>query len=271
MPAFKAKTGSWAVIAFGLSLSLAVWPQVKAEEPVRVREVSLRDSLRRVLQEKEELKEELRRAVERGEEIQTRLNLHIQRIRVMNNQINALQTELVETKKSNREKEAAIAALREQLSQKETELAAALVPASGLVAAPEAKVEAEAEVVNREPATSQEELLARQNRELEKKNGALYYNLGNQFFRRGEYREAARNYRKALGYLPDDPDSLYNLAVIYDYYFNDFNLARDYYRRYLDKNPESSDALAIKERLVQRELKARVGGRESFFSDWIGF
>jgi len=37
------------------------------------------------------------------------------------------------------------------------------------------------------------------------KNGAVYYNLGNAYFRSGEYGRAILNYRKALPYRPRDP------------------------------------------------------------------
>lgn len=37
------------------------------------------------------------------------------------------------------------------------------------------------------------------------KNGAVYYNLGNTYFRAGEYGRAILNYRKALPYRPRDP------------------------------------------------------------------
>ncbi len=37
------------------------------------------------------------------------------------------------------------------------------------------------------------------------KNGAVYYNLGNAYFRAGEYGRAILNYRKALPYRPRDP------------------------------------------------------------------
>lgn len=37
------------------------------------------------------------------------------------------------------------------------------------------------------------------------RNGAVYYNLGNAYFRAGEYGRAILNYRKAQAYLPRDP------------------------------------------------------------------
>jgi tetratricopeptide (TPR) repeat protein len=43
------------------------------------------------------------------------------------------------------------------------------------------------------------------------KNGAVYYNLGNAYFRAGEYGRAILNYRKALPYRPRDPYLIANL------------------------------------------------------------
>jgi tetratricopeptide (TPR) repeat protein len=52
----------------------------------------------------------------------------------------------------------------------------------------------------REAATEFESILADGYR-----SGAVYYNLGNAYFRTGEYGRAILNYRKALPYLPRDP------------------------------------------------------------------
>lgn len=43
------------------------------------------------------------------------------------------------------------------------------------------------------------------------KNGALYYNLGNAYFRAGEYGRSIAAYRKAMPYRPRDPYLLANL------------------------------------------------------------
>ena len=44
------------------------------------------------------------------------------------------------------------------------------------------------------------------------RNGAVYYNLGNAYFRAGEYGRAILNYRKAKPYRPRDPYLKANLA-----------------------------------------------------------
>ena len=44
------------------------------------------------------------------------------------------------------------------------------------------------------------------------RNGAVYYNLGNAYFRAGEYGRAILNYRKAKPYRPRDPYLSANLA-----------------------------------------------------------
>lgn len=43
------------------------------------------------------------------------------------------------------------------------------------------------------------------------RNGAVYYNLGNAYFRAGEYGRAILNYRKAIPYRPRDPYLAANL------------------------------------------------------------
>lgn len=44
------------------------------------------------------------------------------------------------------------------------------------------------------------------------KNGKLYYDIGNAYFRTKDIGRAILNYRRALAYMPDDPNLLHNLT-----------------------------------------------------------
>jgi tetratricopeptide (TPR) repeat protein len=48
------------------------------------------------------------------------------------------------------------------------------------------------------------------------KSGALYYNLGNCYFKNGEFAKAILAYERAKKFMPDDEDLAYNLRLSYN-------------------------------------------------------
>ncbi len=97
--------------------------------------------------------------------------------------------------------------------------------------------------------------------ELEKsreKAGKLHYNLGNMYFKAGDYEKAAYEYEHASQLLPMDPDVYYNLGVVYDYHLNDGKKAQEYYQKHLRLNPGSDMSLFVKERISESYLNRRM-------------
>jgi len=70
----------------------------------------------------------------------------------------------------------------------------------------------------------------------------MHYNMGVVFANRGQFKEAEREYLRALRQDPADADTHYNLGVLYDQSLKEYRKAASHYRRYLKLRPQSPDA-----------------------------
>jgi len=89
-------------------------------------------------------------------------------------------------------------------------------------------------------------------------NAKMHYNLGMLFFEKGDYKKSAYEFEYALELLPNDADSYYNLALIYDFYLKESKKAEEHYRKYLDLNRDTDNSLLVKERIADNSLRSRV-------------
>lgn len=90
-------------------------------------------------------------------------------------------------------------------------------------------------------------------------SGVMHYNLGNLYFRNGDYEKAAYEYQYALRIMPNDPDAIYNLAILYDFHLNKGKEAQALYIKFLRANPDSELVDFIKERIATTTLRGQVG------------
>jgi len=74
----------------------------------------------------------------------------------------------------------------------------------------------------------------------------VHYNMGVVFANRGQFREAEREYLRALRLDPADADTHYNLGVLYDQNLKKYRKAISHYRRYLKLRPEADDANEVR-------------------------
>ncbi|MDD5614412.1 MAG: hypothetical protein PHQ54_05015, partial [Candidatus Omnitrophica bacterium] len=74
-----------------------------------------------------------------------------------------------------------------------------------------------------------------------KKEAVLHYNLGVYYLRNDRFKDALDEFFKSYQLTPDDPDTLYNIGLIYRYYIYDYDKAKDYLQRYLKLRPKSED------------------------------
>jgi tetratricopeptide (TPR) repeat protein len=88
-------------------------------------------------------------------------------------------------------------------------------------------------------------------------NTVLHYNLGVFYTRDGLHDRAVEEFNEALKASPGDPDTNFNLAIIYSEYLNDSAKAVEHFRRYLDTNPREADADKARKYLMLHE--ARTG------------
>ena len=82
-----------------------------------------------------------------------------------------------------------------------------------------------------------------------------HYNMGNFYFRKQDYGNAAAEYRKSLSLRPDDRDAHFNLAVVCDEHLNLRTEAIQHYKAYLALHPQDERALDIENRILDLELK----------------
>lgn len=83
----------------------------------------------------------------------------------------------------------------------------------------------------------------------------MHYNMALVYAKEGKFRDAEREYLRALRLDPTDAESHYNLGILYDDEFNDKRRAAMHYRRYLKLNPHGQDADAVKGWLMQIQMK----------------
>lgn len=91
-----------------------------------------------------------------------------------------------------------------------------------------------------------------------RENADMHYNLGTIFLQNKQYREAIREYEQVLELRPNDPETHYNLGVLYDDYVRDREKALYHYQKYLSVNPKAPDAKKIETYVLNLELEQKV-------------
>ena len=149
-------------------------------------------------------------------------------------EITDLSDKLAETKKQLRSRQEEVQALKIELEKREHRLV---------------KAERVAEILNK----SREEVLHASDKD--KLN--IYYNMAAVYAKDGKYRDAEREYLRALKINPMDADIHYNLGILYDDELNEPEKAMMHYRRYLKLNPHGPDAENVRNWLLRLEMKSR--------------
>ena len=83
----------------------------------------------------------------------------------------------------------------------------------------------------------------------------MHYNMGVVFANRGQFKEAEREYLRALRQDPTDADSHYNVAVLYDQSLKEYRKAVSHYRRYLKLRPDAPDSNEVRTWIAAAETK----------------
>ena len=255
-------------VSLWLFLTLSLFAQEQPQGLV-VKEISLQESYRKLLEENKQLKEDKESLQEEVRKLTARINLYVSRINVLSNQVDSLnlQLESIKTKSEGKVKE---------LEKQVNNLQSAIKDLERLIKEEKGEdvYDCRLKKIEREFISLSSRLqdyftklatvkkLAKrviiENQKLKEEGGKVHYNLGNFLFRQGEYTKAAYEYESALKLLPGDPDIYYNLAIIYDYYLKDAQKAAHYYQEYLRKMPQGEDSALIKERIIANQLKSRV-------------
>jgi tetratricopeptide (TPR) repeat protein len=95
--------------------------------------------------------------------------------------------------------------------------------------------------------------LANSKEQVKKQEALLHYNLGVAYTKEKNYEMALDEYRRALKLNPKDPDTYYNLAILYDDCFKNPKRAMENYRKYLELRPNAPDIDEVKEWILRLE------------------
>ena len=87
------------------------------------------------------------------------------------------------------------------------------------------------------------------------KEAEIHNRLGNEYCDSGEFKKAVIEYEQALKIYPQYVDAYYNIAVTYYHDLKDYQGAANYFQRFLELEPNTSDAKQIKEWLTEIEKK----------------
>ena len=152
------------------------------------------------------------------------------------------------------------------LKEKLAEISFAKVSLEGKVSSMKESFKEKQEQINRLKKIAQKkEVIELQLQETEKtfKEETLkfHYNMALTYDRSKFYKNAAKEYLEALEIFPDDPDSHYNLALVYDDHLKDKSKAIRHYKRYLELRPGGSDATKVEYWIVRAEKEMESEGQ----------
>lgn len=98
------------------------------------------------------------------------------------------------------------------------------------------------------------EALNEENDDLRTESAKVHYNMGNIFFKQGDYPKAAVEYTQAVELVPYDPANHYNLAFVSGEFLDDPQTALTHYQQYLFLNPNAKDINFVKERILKAKM-----------------
>jgi len=92
-----------------------------------------------------------------------------------------------------------------------------------------------------------EEGLADARQQMKKQEALLHYNLGVAYTKEKNYDMAIDEYESVLSLNPQDADTHYNLAILYDEVRKNSKKAIEHYQKYLELKPDAEDIDEVKD------------------------
>ena len=89
----------------------------------------------------------------------------------------------------------------------------------------------------------------------QKEKRDLHYNMASVYAREGRIRDAEKEYLRALRVDPTDPDSHYNLAILYEESLDNRRKAAVHFKAYLKLAPNAKDVDEVKAWLIDLEME----------------
>ncbi len=84
--------------------------------------------------------------------------------------------------------------------------------------------------------------IAREHERLLQELADTHYNMGVLFSEKNDYVRAAKEFQQVIELRPSDPEAQYNLGIIYAEYLPDREKAIQFFRQYLSGNPKGNEA-----------------------------
>jgi tetratricopeptide (TPR) repeat protein len=104
--------------------------------------------------------------------------------------------------------------------------------------------------------------IVKENEHIKLNMGKAHFNLGTLFFKAGDYEKAAYEYEQAAKVMPNDPETCYNLAIIYDFYVDEPEKSKNYYERYFRAEPDPGRKKQLKERMAEKKLMSIMNAHQ---------
>ncbi|MFH1790701.1 MAG: tetratricopeptide repeat protein [Candidatus Omnitrophota bacterium] len=224
------------------------------ESPVMVTEISFQDSFKKAVEENDRMRKKNEELEDKLRVYYARNSMYAERIKILSAEAEKVTAALEDRRTLEKEKielEARVTAMQDELAKLQ-ELND--IQTKRTIEA-EMRVEAAAKPKGKKKGIKRADM-AGLNEEERKAAGAQKYNEANALFRIGNYEKASEKYEESLEYVPDDPDTLYNLAVTYDYFYLKPDKAVVVYEKYVERYPDADNIAYMKERLVANRLKA---------------
>lgn len=197
-------------------------------------------------------------------------------IKELRARIDALEEDSTAARAMNKTREEEIAGLRDSLAAEKTEkekitealalrdvkikdLLAEKSELKSLLKKAERAIDRYAGSRYREKALVRKDRLAREKREMDKERLIIHYNLAGVYYENGSYEQAEKEYLQCLKIDPDDPETHYNLAILYDDKLHENKKAIRHYKEFLKLRPMGDDAVQARAWIFRAEQEIRLG------------
>ena len=230
--------------------------------------VRINQNLRNLIEENEKLRKEKKTLEEQLKDFRGQRQIEVTRLNAITDQRDTFQKRADNLVSQNQIYERELTRLEGTLNQKDKELSTRVKDMEDLLALQEKEMgkmtllakEGKFTRGGKKSRTRPEDVVkmvdhfSKESEQLKRDASKVHYNMGNNYFKRGEYKSAAKEYRQSLVLMPNDAEAHYNLALVSGEYLRDYQMALKHYRLYLVFNPDADDALLVKEKMLEASL-----------------
>jgi tetratricopeptide (TPR) repeat protein len=230
--------------------------------------IQINQTLRKVIEENEKLRSQNKDLDLQLRNLRGQRNLETNRFNTVTIERDAYKMQNEKVLQLNEKYESDIVALKAELQSKEKEVVESEPKMEADSSLPDSQNTSQDATMKNFPAftdvpktqDSEWDVLAmiehvqKKNEAVMKDEAKVHYNMGNVFFKQGNYQKSMEEFRMAVELYPQDANSHFNLAFVSGEYLSDYVTALRHYRWYLYYDPQADDAHLVKERILEAEL-----------------